>query len=359
MAMGIRAQSVSRARGDRRRLRALLCAAVGVVLAGVLAAGGLGGQGRAVAQSPPLRAATYRNPVFRPAFPDPAVLAVGHDYYAYGTTTAWEPPNHLFPILHSRDLIHWRYVADAMVDTPAWGVGDWWAPDVIAHNGAYYLYYVGKSLASNEHCVAVATARRPAGPFTPRRVIGCGDASGHGYIDPAALLDADGRAYLYFSVDSPYHSISVLPLSADLLHAAGPRKELFTVSQPWEYGSGSAGNTVEGPFAIEHRGVYDLFYSGSAWENTYGMGYATASSPLGPFTKSRRNPILRGTSGVVGPGGGSVVRGPDGRWWLVYHAWAGPGAHMADTRNLRIDPLSWKGDSISVRGPTTGVETAP
>lgn len=314
---------------------------------------------RAGAQ-PALARATYRNPVFAQVFPDPAVLKVGRDYYAYGTTTGWEAYNRLFPILHSRDLVHWRYVADAMVDTPSWGTGDWWAPDVVVRRGTYYMYYVGKSIDNNEHCVAVATARRPTGPFTPRRVIGCGDASGQGFIDPAALLDAHGRAYLYLSVDNPYHSISVLPLSADLLHAAGPRKELLTVSQAWEHGTGSAGNTVEGPFVIAHGGVYDLFYSGSAWENTYAMGYATASSPMGPFTKCTCNPILHGTSHVVGPGGGSAVQGPDGGWWLVYHAWNAGADHSAgDQRNLRIDPLLWKGDSISVRGPTVATEPAP
>jgi len=48
----------------------------------------------------------YRNPVFARNFPDPSVLKVGADYYAYATTTGWEPLDHLFPILRSRDLVH-------------------------------------------------------------------------------------------------------------------------------------------------------------------------------------------------------------------------------------------------------------
>jgi len=119
-----------------------------------------------------------------------------------------------------------------MLGSPAWGVGDWWVPDVIASGGVYYMYYVGKDLTTSQHCVAVATAARPTGPFVHRTVIGCGDARGQGYIDPAPLLDADGKAYLYVSVDNPYHSILVIPLRGDLIHAAGPRKELFTLSQP-------------------------------------------------------------------------------------------------------------------------------
>src|SRR5438067_9487802 len=87
------------------------------------------------AQAHAASGATYRNPVFTRDFPDPLVLEAGRDYYAYGTTTAWAPLNHAFPILHSRDLVHWRYVGDAMTTTPAWSTGDWWAPDVIARNG--------------------------------------------------------------------------------------------------------------------------------------------------------------------------------------------------------------------------------
>jgi len=57
--------------------------------------------------------ATYRNPVFARDFPDPSVLKVGADYYAYATTTGWESYDHLFPILHSRDLAHGSYAGPA------------------------------------------------------------------------------------------------------------------------------------------------------------------------------------------------------------------------------------------------------
>lgn len=35
-------------------------------------------------------------------------------------------------------------------------------------------------------------------------------ATGFGYIDPAPFMNSDGAAYLYVSVDAPYHAISVL-----------------------------------------------------------------------------------------------------------------------------------------------------
>lgn len=305
----------------------------------------------------------YTNPVFNQDFPDPMVLKVGHDYYAYGTTSLdWEPLAHEFPILHSTDLVHWRYVADAFttLPQPVWGYDDWWAPSVLAYHGIYYLYYGGKDLQGQRHCIAVATARRPTGPFRHRAVISCGDSSSSGYIDPAPFMDRDGRAYLYFSVDTPHHSISVLPLRHDLLGASGPRVELFGVTQRWE--TGPFFSTVEGPWLIKHGRLYYLFYSGNDIVRDYGMGYATATSPLGPFHKSSRNPILRGTADVHGPGGGSVFTGPHGGLWLAYHAWTGGpgyGPGLGGRRTLRIDRLIWQGISVTVRGPTTSPQPAP
>ncbi len=110
---------------------------------------------------------------------------------------------------------------------PLWSYDDWWAPSVLAAHGRYYLYYGGKDLQTGRHCLAIATAPRPTGPFTHRVVLSCGDTTSAGYVDPAPFLDSDGQVYLYYSVDTPVHTISALRLRPDLLHATGPRVELL------------------------------------------------------------------------------------------------------------------------------------
>jgi beta-xylosidase len=304
------------------------------------------------------QANTYRNPIFAQDFPDPMVLRLNaHSYYAYATTAVWESPGKYFPILHSSDLVHWRYMGDVFTHAQSWSSGDYWAPDVIVHAGIYYLYYTG---LQGSHCVAVATGRTPTGPFTTRDVIGCADATASGYIDPDVFIDSHGHAYLYVSVDNPTHSISVVPLSADLLHAAGPRRVLFGVSQSWERGIFNA--TVEGPFLIQHDGLYYLFYSGNDWNRAYGMGYATSRSPLGPFTKCACNPILRGAGAILGPGGGSVVLGPDNRDWLVFHAWDYKGLEGYQegvARALLLEPIRWRGAQVSIPRPTNAPQPMP
>ncbi len=310
--------------------------------------------------SPGHTAIHYSNPVFDQELADPTVLRTGsHDYWAYGTISppGWQKHSGWnFPILHSTDLARWRYLGDAFSKQPAWTGGDLWAPDVVQRGRRYYLFYVGQGMGSGKHCIAVATATSPKGPFTTRNIIGCGDATSSGYIDPAVFIDADGRAYLYVSVDDPEHNISVIPLQGDLLHAAGPRVALFGVTQAWEYSP--TGPHVENPFLIQHEDLYYLFFSGGRLEDNYAMGYATAQSPLGPFTVYEGNPILRGTKQISAPGGGSVVEGPDDNLWMVYHAWDTPGGYEAGGKRVMfIDPIVWDGSTPTVR-PTRGSQSS-
>jgi beta-xylosidase len=155
-------------------------------------------------------------------------------------------------------------------------------------------------------------------------------------------------------------TISVIPLTANRLQAAGPRQELFVGTQAWEQ-AGSV-KTIENPWLEKRNGTYYLLYSGGDWRGAYGMGYATASSPTGDpspdptrFDKSDANPILTQTADVRGPGGGSVTTGPHGGPWLVYHGFQ----LGTDTRQLRIDPVSWNADgTLSINGPTSTPQAA-
>ena len=86
------------------------------------------------------------------------------------------------------------------------------------------------------------------------------------------------------------------------------------------------------------------------------MGYATSAAPTEGFEKSSLNPILAETDDVLSPGGGSVVAGPGGESWLVYHGRTGA---YTEPRTMRIDPVYWSGESVSTPGPTTGPQTFP
>jgi hypothetical protein len=144
-------------------------------------------------------------------------------------------------------------------------------------------------------------------------------------------------------------TVSVIPLASDKVHASGARTPLFTGdSSTWEQQTQEP--KVEGPWAEKRGSTYFVFYSGGDYRAAYGMGYATASSPTGTFSKSPSNPILKEANGVLSPGGGSMIKGPRGGDWLIYHGRVGD---YTQPRTLRIDPVTFGTGTAAVAGPTS------
>src|SRR3546814_13490767 len=55
--------------------------------------------------------------------------------------------------------------------------------------------------------------------------------------------------------------------------------------QPWEKKEGSVN---EGPYVLKHQGLYYLIYSGNGYTSQeYGIGFAVADGPAGPWRKYR------------------------------------------------------------------------
>jgi beta-xylosidase len=304
-------------------------------------------------------------------------LEVNGTYYAYGT-------GERFPTARSTDLVRWTALAPAMAARPAWvpRTGPWnpWAPSVLrldrpcpgtSSPGCFVMYYTGlnTTLEPDVNCLGVAVSVSPAGPFADTgildtdpssrdsagRPIGCGDDAGHSNIDAAPFVDpVTGNGYLYLSTGHEpstawRRTISVIRLTADRMHAAGPRVPLFSFTEEWEK------NVVEGPWVKRHGSRYYLFYSGAGFTSEdYQLGFAYATAPEGPFTKSLGNPVLEPKPLALGPGGGSLLTGPHGGDWLIYH---GRGARGA-ARTARVDPLTIDDTvtppTVNVRGPTTG-----
>ncbi len=95
---------------------------------------------------------------------------------------------------------------------------------------------------------------------------------------------------------------------------------------------------------IEQDGVYYLFYAGNAYYSSgYAIGYAICESPLGPCTDSPNNPVLESASGMSGPGGPSLFRGPNGLE-IAFSAWAASvGYDNGGYRALYIASVTFRG----------------
>ncbi len=311
--------------------------------------------------------ATYLNPVYDRAFPDPFVLKYSGEYWGY--CTGIQPDDRCFGLLHSTDLVHWQELGGAMDPLP----NDWpyyWAPEVVYGNGKFYLYYsVGDEVNMQ---MRVAVASHPAGPFVD---------SGHRLtqekfaIDGHVLVDDDGKRYLFYATDFLEHSFIGTGTLRDLMldpftlarqpsPVTLPRYDWHVFDPNRVEKGGVRWHTIEGSFVLKHKGLYYQMFSGGNWQNpSYGVSYATTDSldNLEEWTQVADGkqvlPILRTVPEVViGPGHNSVVRGPDNQqMFCVYHRWAVD----SSARVMAIDPLDWAGERMLILGPSTTPQPAP
>ena len=119
-------------------------------------------------------------------------------------------------------------------------------------------------------------------------------------------------------------------------------KKCFDCTEPWEWTSNYKSMPImEGPTVIKKNGVYYLFYSANHFRNIdYAVGYATAPTPYGPWTKNQNSPIIhRSIVGENGSGHGDLFQDKNGRYWYVYHV------HHSNTevepRRTRLVPLTF------------------
>lgn len=75
------------------------------------------------------------------------------------------------------------------------------------------------------------------------------------------------------------------------------------------------------PFVLLDNGIYYLTYSANSYESQdYGVGYATATSLDGEWTKYEGNPILRRYKELVGTGHHTLFRDKSGKLRIAFHA---------------------------------------
>ena len=269
---------------------------------------------------------TYTNPIIdRMGLADPSVIRYEGKYYLYPTSDSKG-----YEAYVSDDLVHWENKG-YVYTSPRAGL---WATDVF-HNkkgdGKFYLYYTDDTPDSpRRHAQA---DWRGGGRRTARAVPGSRSiVPGRDQRAPVP-----GRRRLTLSV--------LLQLGRPRLHrgcahdrsahAEGSPQCLIRATEEWEKRGGAV---TEGPWMLEHKGVFYLMYSGSPTDlPDYAVGYATSKSPLGPYTKYAGNPVVKRGGSVLAPGHHCVAEGPDGRLWIVYHQ--KKTERRAYDRFLAIDPL--------------------
>ena len=227
---------------------------------------------------------TYTNPVLARNFPDPFVLQHGGQYYAFGTTGQGRTPDgRVFTLLTSPNLVDWRPLGGALTPAPGTEQADYWAPEVVLHEGTFYMYYSrggGAIDATVGHQLHVATSARPEGPYTEIATLPVPDSLFT--IDAHPFQDADGQWYLFYARDftdtnDGYYPGTGLVVDhlATMTQLTGQPKTVLRARHSWTlfeanrtmplYGNRTFAqwHTLEGPFVRLHAGKYYCFFSGA------------------------------------------------------------------------------------------------
>ncbi len=253
---------------------------------------------------------------------DPSILKDGDDYYMTHSSFAFHPG---LLVWHSRDLKSWKPISRAVVNQK----GSIWAPDIIKHEGLYYIYYP----AAGENWVV--TADSPLGPWSGAQAIGAK------HIDPGHVVGPDGRRYIHLSGG---HMVEI---SANGLRAVSdPRKvyEGWPIPQDWAIEC----FCLESPKFLFRNGWYYLTSAqgGTLGPSTSHMVVAARSrGPNGPWENSPYNPIIRTWSRKEpwwSKGHGTLVEGPGGQWYCVLHGVMN--CYRTLGRPTLIEPIEWTED---------------
>lgn len=273
---------------------------------------------------------------------DPTVFTENGKYYLTGTGGGKVQG---FTLLESDDLYSWRLATSdgqiLMKGYNTFGDKGFWAPQILKNKNEYWLTYT-----ANEQ-VALAKADRLNTVFTQKEIMPIDSSEKN--IDPFLFKDDDDKWYLYhvrFDNGNFLWVGEFNPKTGKIID--GTLTKCFANSQPWENTQVYESNPImEGPTVVKFDGKYYLFYSANHFMSPdYAVGYAVSDSPLGPWIKNPKNPIInKNIVGEMGSGHGDVFMDCEGKIRYVYHV------HHSDTvvspRRTRIIDLNFEKDEES------------
>lgn len=237
---------------------------------------------------------------------------------------------------------------------PSWAyekvplAGNFWAPEVVEHEGTWYLYYSVSTFGSNSSAIGLATNSTldpddPAYAWVDQGEV-WSSAPGDNYnaIDPGVITDAEGTGWMAFG--SFWGGIQLLELE-------WPSGKPVAGAEPVVIADrGTPPNAIEAPYLVEREGWYYLFVSRdsccSGVASTYNMAVGRSKDITGPYlgpdgmdmAADGGLSLLSTTGDLIGPGGQSVS---DGVLAFHYYDGANDGIPTLALRELAWDDEGW------------------
>jgi beta-xylosidase len=241
-----------------------------------------------------------------------------------------------YHVFSTADMVNWRDEGEILrADQVSWGRkegGFMWAPDCAYHNGTYYYYFPHPSGThwNDTWKIGVATSTKPATGFKAGGYIA--GLGGFAMIDPAVLIDTDGKPYIYFGGGGHCQGVK---LKDNMIEADGTVQDMTGLV-----------DFHEATWVFKRNGIYYLTYADNH-RDVNQMRYATSSSPLGPWTY--KGVYLESTG--CDTTHGSVVE-YKGQWYQFYHNKSLSG--RGNLRSMCVDKVNFNDDgTIQVIVQTT------
>ncbi len=274
---------------------------------------------------------TYRNPVLNGDWSDPDVIRVGADFYLVSSEFHYMG----MTVLHSSDLVNWRYlgrVYDRLDISPyydqprpvtdpdtRYGKGSW-APAIRYHAGKFWIFF-----CTPTEGLFMTTATDPAGPWAPLTAVHLYAPGEHPWEDPCPLWDDDGHAYLGHSLKGA---------GPIIMHRMSPDGTELLDSGTLVY----TGPNAEGTKLYKRSGYYYLVIPQNGF--TVGDQWVLRSDSIyGPYAPEAGQPVLQIGNGVAGPHQGGLVDTPTGQWWFLHFELDG-----SIGRVVWLEPARWTSD---------------
>lgn len=271
---------------------------------------------------------TYLNPIVAGDHPDPTILKDGNDYYMTFSSFYSYPG---VVIWHSTDLVNWVPVGPALSKH----LGPVWAMDLCKHKGRYFIY-IPANPDNKGWSIFAIWADRIEGSWSDPVDLKIGDC-----IDPGHIVGEDGKRYLFVN------GIRKIRLTDDGLATDGVLEKAYN---PWRYPDDWIVENFapEGPKLLRHGEWLYLIMAvgGTSGPSTGHMVIAARSKSVhGPWEDCPHNPLVRTVSADEpwwSRGHASLVEGPAGDWWMVYHGYENGFRTLG--RQTLLEPMEWTDD---------------
>jgi len=288
---------------------------------------------------------------------DPAMAKEGDTYYLFSSGPG-------ITFYSSTDMKHWTRGGRVFPGEPSWarGVasgfnGHVWAPDIVYHDGRYYLYYAVSAQGKNSSAIGV-TINKTLNPgssdykWEDRGIVvrSMPNRDLWNAIDPNIIVDENGTPWMSFG--SFWSGLKLVKLDSSWTALAEPqewhsiaKRERSVLVDDQVPGPAE----IEGPFIFKKDDYYYLFVSWGLCcrgkDSTYKIMVGRSKHVQGTYLDKDGKGLAVGGGSLVLAGnkdwagmGGCSAYTFDGKDYLIFHAY-----ETADNglQKLKIAEIKW------------------